>query len=201
MNASGALRRIDAASATRMRWRNDGSWTTELARAGAADLDGDAFRWRVSIAEIETDGPFSRFPGVDRELLLLAGAGMALQLDGAPPQRLEQRFAALRFPGEAAVACRLLDGPTRDFNVMARRGYVTAQTWARPLLDSMVLVPEPGAEWFVHVLSGQATARAGPEDASLATGDSLLVDWRETAGARVLLRGGAELVLVRFRPA
>ena len=44
-----------------MPWKNGAGRTTEIAvhPAGAAL---DAFAWRVSIADIERDGPFSRFP-------------------------------------------------------------------------------------------------------------------------------------------
>ena len=47
------LLRIPSSSYQRTRWKNDGGWTTEIARSG-----GDDFRWRIRIAEIESDGPF-----------------------------------------------------------------------------------------------------------------------------------------------
>ena len=66
-----------------MPWKNGAGRTTEIAAhpAGAAL---DAFAWRVSIADVERDGPFSRFPGIDRTIVLLDGAGMRLACpDGA----------------------------------------------------------------------------------------------------------------------
>src|SRR5512147_1621544 len=60
-----------------MPWKNGGGRTTEIAAAPrGADLAG--FTWRISVAELERDGPFSAFPGVDRTLVLLAGNGMRL---------------------------------------------------------------------------------------------------------------------------
>lgn len=188
------LRPLPRQQQVRMRWRNDGGWTTEIAR----DDNGEDFRWRVSIAEIEADGPFSSFPGVERELLLLDGNGIELDIDDAPPLRLDRRFAAVRFAGEAHVDCRLLAGPTRDFNVMARRGACTAQTWARPLVGPMAIFAEPGVEWLVHVFSGHATARSGETEAALGTGDSLHIGFAD--GGRVLIEGGGELLLVKFGP-
>ena len=76
---------LRASDSQRVRWKNDGGWTTEIAREPADAAE--AFRWRVSIADIESDGPFSNFPGVDRDLLLLAGNGIELDIDGAPPLR------------------------------------------------------------------------------------------------------------------
>ncbi|WP_395683393.1 HutD family protein [Dokdonella sp.] len=176
----------------RTRWKNDGGWTTEVARSG-----GDDFRWRVSIAEIESNGPFSSFPGVERDLLLLEGNGIELDIDDAPPRKLVQRFERVHFAGEARVDCRLVAGPTRDFNVMARRDAVRAEVVARPLVGSMVIFPERGAEWCVHVFAGSATARCDAQTLALDTGTSLLADFRE-GGSRLVIEGGGELVLVKF---
>ena len=187
---------LRASDYQRVRWKNDGGWTTEIAR-DAADAAGD-FRWRVSIAEIESDGPFSLFPGVDRDLLLLSGNGMELDIDDAPPLRLSERFQRARFAGEAQVGCRLLAGPTRDFNVMVRREVVRADVVARPLVGSMVIFPETGVQWLVHVFAGDAHARSAESEVELPAGSSLRVDLREPGGARIVLEGSGELVLVKF---
>ena len=150
-----------------MRWKNDGGWTTEIARE-PADAASD-FRWRISIADIESDGPFSTFPGVARELMLLSGNGIELDIDDAPPLRLTERFQRVRFDGESRVECRLLAGPTRDFNVMTRRDAVRAEVMARPLVGSMVLFAEADVVWLAHVFSGDAEARAGRMSARCST--------------------------------
>jgi len=97
-------------------WRNGGGRTRELLAWPRAD------DWlvRVSVAEIEADGPFSPFPGIDRCFAVLEGAGVELALPTGPV-RLGPADSALAFPGEAAPGCRLLDGPTRDLNLMGRR--------------------------------------------------------------------------------
>ena len=189
---------LRAADYRRVRWKNDGGWTTEIAR-DPTDATSD-FRWRVSIAEIERDGPFSSFPGVTRDLLLLSGAGIELDIDGARTDRLHERFGRAHFEGEARVDCRLIAGPTRDFNVMARRDAVRAEVMARPLVGSMVMFAEAGVEWLIHVVSGHGIARDGAEVA-FATGETLRIDFRAGAGARVVLDGSGELVLVKFLPA
>jgi environmental stress-induced protein Ves len=99
-----------------MPWRNGGGRTRELlAWPSTAD-----WRVRVSVAEIESDGPFSSFPGVDRCFAVLQGAGVVLSLPRGEV-RLHRGDPALAFPGEAAPLCRLIDGPTRDLNLMVRR--------------------------------------------------------------------------------
>lgn len=109
-------------------WRNGGGRTRELLTwpVGATD-----WQLRVSVAEIEADGPFSALPGVERCFAVLEGAGVRLAL----PQgevRLTPQDGALCFPGEAAPMCRLIDGPTQDLNLMLRRGTGTASMRRTP---------------------------------------------------------------------
>lgn len=96
-------------------WRNGGGWTRELlAWPTAAD-----WRIRVSVADVEADGPFSSFPGVQRLFAVLEGEGVELTIEGKSV-RVTRDSAALRFAGDAETSCRLLDGPTRDLNLMLR---------------------------------------------------------------------------------
>lgn len=102
-------------------WKNGGGSTRQLlispAGAGLDDFD-----YRVSLASVASDGPFSRFDGVDRQLLILQGAGLELKLDGRGSLRLTPGDAPLAFAGETPAQSRLMDGPLTDFNVMTRRG-------------------------------------------------------------------------------
>ncbi|MFT7399651.1 MAG: environmental stress-induced protein Ves, partial [Rheinheimera aquimaris] len=56
------------------RWQNGGGITHQLCRKD----DEQGLLWRVSVAEVATDGPFSRFDNIDRVIMLLAGAGFSL---------------------------------------------------------------------------------------------------------------------------
>lgn len=103
-----------------MPWKNGGGVTHELA-VSPAGAGFDDFVWRASIAEVNRDGPFSVFAGIDRTLVLLDGAGFTLQLDQTEQQTLDQPYQPFRFPGERAVTVSLRGGPTRDFNLMIRR--------------------------------------------------------------------------------
>jgi environmental stress-induced protein Ves len=59
-------------------WKNGGGITREIAAIPHGTSMAD-FTWRVSVAEIARSGPFSPFPGIDRQILLLTGAGVRLQ--------------------------------------------------------------------------------------------------------------------------
>lgn len=113
------MRLLDPAHHRVTPWRNGGGSTAEV----AVDPPGaslEAFRWRVSHAQVPASGPFSAFPGVDRTLVVLEGAGLVLcREDGE--QRLEGPLALAAFPGDGPTFGRLLGGPCRDFNVMTRR--------------------------------------------------------------------------------
>jgi uncharacterized protein len=103
-------------------WKNAQGLTTEIAVSPAdAGVVGKPFDWRVSIADVEKDCEFSRFPGHDRSIMLIKGAGMELSFDASPFQRIDQAHKFFRFKGESQSHCRLLDGPVRDFNIMSAR--------------------------------------------------------------------------------
>ena len=190
-----SARVLRTADYRRMRWKNGGGWTTELA-ASASAAEGGNFDWRISIAEIESDGAFSTFPGCDRYIALLDGPGMELQFDAAEPVRLDQRLRFVHFDGEAKTFGRLLGGAVRDFNVMVRRDRVRAEVLHRPLVGPMVFLPEAATTWFVYLVAGQAALKdvAGMQ---LEAGESLLLQPGDAAQTRVL-SGGGEVVLVKL---
>ncbi|MFC0403338.1 HutD/Ves family protein [Paraburkholderia rhizosphaerae] len=103
------------------RWKNGGGITREIAVYPAA-AEFDTFVWRVSVADVEQAGPFSRFAGIDRTLVLISGAGMLLDEGQGRTHALTQPFDIARFAGETAIDARLVEGATRDFNLMVRRG-------------------------------------------------------------------------------
>lgn len=190
-----APRLLRASDYRRMVWKNGGGITTELARSGGEDFD-----WRVSIAEIAQDGDFSVFPEVDRELMLLDGGGVELLIGSDAPVALTRRYQKHAFPGEAPVSCRLLEGPTRDFNLMVRRGRCSAELIARPLVGPQLLFPAAGTTWLVHVAQGHVEANARAALPRAESGETLLIGFDQGGGTPLQLNGGGELVLVRIAP-
>jgi len=100
-------------------WKNGGGSTTTIA-VGPPESTLENFEWRVSLATIAEDGPFSSFPGVDRTLALVDGHGMTLDIDGSERVILCESGPVLAFDGESQVLAKLNRGPTTDFNVMTR---------------------------------------------------------------------------------
>jgi hypothetical protein len=113
-----------------MPWANGLGTSYEVASDRNVD---DVWTWRVAIAPVVLDGPFSVLPGVDRQLVVINGEGMTLSIDGeiveCPPGRV------VRFSGDSVTIARLVDGPVVDLGLMTVRGLVTG---------SMVVVGDIG---------------------------------------------------------
>lgn len=189
------IRLLRHADYRRMAWKNGGGITTEIAREPAA---GDAFDWRVSIAEIAQDGDFSVFPNVDRELMLLDGGGVELVIGIDEPVELTRRYQKHAFPGEAPVSCRLIDGPTRDFNVMTRRGAVRAEVIARTIVGSMLFFPSDATTWLVHVAQGRVEFKDRPDAPHAEAGETLVIAAGAADARPLVLAGNGECVLVKL---
>ena len=100
---------------TPQRWRNGGGSTQELLTWPSAD------HWaiRISVAQIEANGPFSAYPGIERWFAVVHGEGVVLRF--GPSENVRRPTTQpLRFNGDAAPDCELLSGATPDLNLMVR---------------------------------------------------------------------------------
>ncbi|MES2936092.1 MAG: HutD family protein [Pseudomonadota bacterium] len=127
-------------------WRNGGGLTRELLAWP------NAAQWavRMSVANVEQDGPFSRFDGVQRWFAVLSGAGVRLRIDSAM-HTLTTESGPLQFDGAAEADCALLGGPTLDFNLMvqgraARMERVRGRHEAQVRAEQLVAAWTAGAE-------------------------------------------------------
>ncbi|WP_423192380.1 HutD family protein [Cupriavidus sp. H18C2] len=156
-------------------WKNGGGSTREIA-VWPPGAGMDTFDWRISVADIATDGPFSAFPGIDRQIVLMEGAGVHLQAhDDSFCHKLVRVGEPFAFSGDTAVHATLVDGPTRDFNVMTRRGTCRAHlsTMHAPFTTESVDGAD-GADATVLLLALRGAWQAG-DGQRLAAGAGLLV--------------------------
>ncbi len=117
MNTASVWQQIALADIPPRLWKNGGGTTRELL-AWPTPQD---WTLRLSVAQVEVDGPFSRFDGITRWFAVLAGAGVRLHMpDAGQTHSLDASSSPLAFDGALAVDCTLIDGPTQDFNLMAR---------------------------------------------------------------------------------
>jgi uncharacterized protein len=96
-------------------WKNGGGITHEAMRVPPG---GETFLWRVSVAHIDTSGPFSDFAGYNRTMVLLRGAGIELRFGDGTGKTLRQPGDLVNFDGAQPTHGELLDGPCVDLNLM-----------------------------------------------------------------------------------
>jgi environmental stress-induced protein Ves len=170
----------------RMPWKNGGGVTTEIAVSPeAAGLDD--FDWRISMARVETGGPFSAFAGIDRTLSILEGEGLRLTVGDAGPVELRQGSEPHAFPADVPTSAELIGGPVTDLNVMTRRGRYSHSV-RRVGLDLETEIAASANETLLFCKSGVLTARAGETSAVLGAQDTLVFS-------------GESLLLTARRPA
>jgi len=155
-------------------WKNGGGVTREIA-AYPHGAGFDTFIWRVSLADVAQPGPFSSFAGIDRTLVLLSGAGMLLDEAQGRTHALAQPYDIARFAGEAAIDARLIDGATRDFNLMIRRGAATGDIDVWRGGESHAVSPDT-LLLFCAAGSVDVTLAGIDEPVALATNDTVRID-------------------------
>ena len=175
-------------------WKNGGGVTREVAAfpEGAAL---DAFIWRVSVADVGQAGPFSRFAGIDRTLVLLSGAGMLLDEAQGATHALRAPLDIARFEGETAIDARLIDGATRDFNLMVRRGAATGEVdvWRdshHAQLDADVVL--------LFCADGELNVSTSGKSIALGINDTLRIDNAHALHCEVEGKGALLAVSIRY---
>lgn len=182
-----------------MAWANGGGSTRQVA---IEPIDGSlagGFTWRVSCARVDSDGPFSHLPGVDRSLWLWRGAGVRL----ATPQGdvlLATPFARYDFAGELAVHCTRLAGACEDVNVMTNRACCRSEARIAAVHAGGALAVPGAPQWLVLVLDGFVTVQTVDPSAlpiELGNGEALR---GRGAVPQLVARTHATVLVVGFRP-
>lgn len=110
------MRHLTPADYTRQPWKNGRGVTVEMWRL---ERDGQLLA-RLSRASVVEDGPFSLFPGIERNLTVLSGPGFRLSGDGQD-FRCEP-LVPVAFSGDIALtATETMGQQSDDFNVMTAR--------------------------------------------------------------------------------
>lgn len=154
-----------------MPWKNGAGTTTELAIEPENATLESGFQWRLSLADVRSDGPFNAYPDCERTVMLLKGKGLELDFNGHGRKRLENPYEPVMFPGEWHAASHLLDGPCRDFNVITHRGLTHKVCILKP--DPRAVLPAAPTR-LIFCLQGKA--RVSPSGNALGRNDLLRLD-------------------------
>lgn len=179
------MRRLLAADHNRTAWKNGAGETAQIA-AFPANAGLDDFIWRISMATIASNADFSVFPGVDRTIVGLDGAGVKLSLP-AGEHILAPGGAPFRFSGDVPSAATLLSGPVQDFNVMSRR--VNASHRVEPVFTDETVIAEDDVSAIFAL--DELTLRLAAETVHLGKWDLLFLE----VGTRAVLGAGTALAV------
>ncbi len=99
-----------------MPWKNGQGTTSEIAifPEGSSVSTGD-FLWRVSLAKVQSSGPFSKFEGFDRKLVIVDGDEIKLNQKALLP------LEVFSFSGEDDIQANLSAGPITDLGIISNR--------------------------------------------------------------------------------
>uniref|UniRef100_A0A486XW77 HutD family protein n=1 Tax=Rheinheimera sp. BAL341 TaxID=1708203 RepID=A0A486XW77_9GAMM len=182
---------ISATQWQTQRWQNGGGITHQLCRQD----DADGMLWRLSIAEVASDGPFSRFDNIDRIIMLLEGDGFSLHGVGDKPQVLNRPLRPFCFAGETPIHCTLLNGSVRDFNLMARRAAVQADLQVLTIGSEAQTLPL-SAQTLLYVAAGSVDAAIGAMHITLEAQHTLSLS---NEGSSMHLRSSASATVIFMR--
>jgi uncharacterized protein len=152
-------------------WKNGAGITREIATVRV----GDALIWRLSIADVGVEGPFSRFEGLSRILTVIEGHGMelisahgTLQADYAVP---------VSFDGALDIRSRLKDGPLRDFNLIYNTLFCMGYAKVIAAASKHFVEAQSGLITALHCIIGSI---ALDETELLHKGDTALIEGEAT---------------------
>lgn len=174
-------------------WKNGGGLTREVA-SGTGDKAGAGFLWRVSMATISKDGPFSEFTGIDRTIALMQGDPVLLRSD-MQEVRLAKDGEPYAFNGELPVIAKLTGTGTTNLNVMTRRGHCR-HSLKRLQLDENIVI-EGEADETIIIFNGPAVARLAAGDFAASQFDAITGIGKED---RVMIfpQAGSEILVIRI---
>jgi environmental stress-induced protein Ves len=181
------------ADLVRVPWKNGHGTTAEVA-AFPESSGFDTFGWRISMADVASDGPFSIFPGIDRTLIVVEGDGIELDVEGIA-YRLDGTSPKLSFSGDDITTGRLLSGPIRDLNVMTRRRQFRHRT--RFVESGVALLAEETCAAFLVAFDSPFDVTLDSTIHSLQLLDVLML---EATQDLILLSGTGRAILVEIAP-
>jgi environmental stress-induced protein Ves len=145
-----------------MPWANGRGTSYEIA---SDRNEAEEWTWRLAMAPVNEDGPFSRIECVNRFLAVVEGEGMLLSVDRKKLLCLPMQV--VRFRGDAITDAALTDGPIMDINLMIRRKQAGGE---------MAIVSEVGllqGATIVVAVDGSAQVKCGDSIIDLERHDSI----------------------------
>ena len=171
-------------------WKNGKGQTTELAINENGCINN--FDWRLSIASVIEDGPFSDFSGYVRNLILLEGDGIELNHDNEQFDLLDKPLSISTFNGSSNTFGKLINDPIKDFNLMTKKEKFDVEVMTTTGLQEYKINKADLS--FVYSHQSYINLKTESEDMILPTGYLAKVnDFSE------LLVNGANLIVITLK--
>ncbi|CAG9297186.1 HutD/Ves family protein [Celerinatantimonas diazotrophica] len=152
-------------------WKNGQGYTYEIDKLTKAD-HSDEFLWRLSIAEVNQSGPFSKFDNYQRNISILSGDSMTLNVDGYDSPSL-RAFETFTFAGKADTYCTLHGRALRDFNVIYAPHFDVNVSWLKDEYLDITLVAD--TLYFIIAATGAIHVQGSALDVQLASWDVIKI--------------------------
>lgn len=143
-----SFQHLTASDYRTMPWANGLGQTIEMLRR--EDSEGNLLL-RLSMASVTEDGPFSLFPGIERNLTVLSGDGFELVEDDSGIVHQAALLTPLAFAGDITVTARQVTAPCQDFNVMTLRSGLSKPT-VTVLHEASAITVNKGGELALFAL-------------------------------------------------
>lgn len=167
-------------------WKNGGGLTRVLAAHPCALKQ----HWRISLATITRDGPYSSFVGLMRHQTIVSGAGLALCGDADQIDLSKRQGRA--FSGDLALMARLKAGPVTALNVIWDEDQFSADV---QLIHSDPVLPatKEGGQSVCFGMTGPFKA----DGTMIAEGDA--ITWSGEC-PRITVPQGGDILVVTLAP-
>jgi environmental stress-induced protein Ves len=146
-----------------VKWKNGRGQSFEIALfPPEAVFPNDPFIWRLSLAEVTENGPFSEFPGYDRYLTLVEGTSVKLDFQEQRPKVTLKRGDLHHFSGELKASAEQVLTTITDLNLLYKRQEVRAHFEVIQISNKPRSFHLEGRIAFLFVVSGPITATIYP---------------------------------------
>ncbi len=178
------IQHLTASDYKTMPWSNGRGVTLEMIRCENKQSE---LLWRLSIATVTEDGPFSMFPGIERNLTVLSGQGFELVEEESGIILHAELLKPLAFAGDTPLYAKKVRGPCQDFNVMTSGALPKPRVWIEKRAANLGITK---GEWLIVFALDVSIIQAGDDTINM-KGHELLICERS-----VRLEDGAVICLV-----
>lgn len=162
-----------------MPWKNGGGVTSEImSQTGPSGID-----WRLSLADVTSNGPYSLFPGMARVLTVVSGQGTQLIDTQTDEAQIALPHKPIRFSGDQHIQGHLIEGAIQNFNLIFNPLRTVARVTVVDAQRVIIPMQRSDSRIAIYSLSGRVVLE-GAGDQQIHAGDTFVANPVDIAGVR-----------------